>query len=902
MKKRVFLFILSCLLLSAMALAFSACGKVECTVSFMVDDAVYATITTDGKEALKMPGDPAKEGLVFDGWYWDKDSWQKPFTAGSLLDAPLSETLTVYARFKEKPLSGTEISAPGYTVDGKSYSISVPSTTEQYSFIDVIYTANDTDFTVCTDMECTNSIPSKTTQLVRGDNVFYILVTNGKLVDVYTFTVRRRPVYTVSFQTNGSAIPSMEVDEGSLITEPPAPTREGYTFTGWNFDFSAPITGNTVITANWRANTYTVTLDAAGSSVSETTQIVTFGAYVNLPVPTKEYYKFLGWYHGDTKVEGAWRIASDVTLTARWLSCFKITSDGTITGLREFDETLTDLVIPRKIDDITVTIIGARAFYGCTGLATIIIPSSVTYIGWAAFYGCTSLTSVTIPDDITHIGEDAFYNCPIESATIPALACSFVVNKALKTVLITSGTRIGGNAFSNCKNLTSITIPNSVTSIGDNVFYGCANLMSITVDEGNTKYHSAGNCLIETATRILIAGCKTSIIPMDGSVTSIGNYAFYGCTSLTSITIPDSVTSIGWLAFNGCMSLTSIKVDEKNTEYHSEGNCLIETATKTLIVGCKTSIIPTDGSVTSIGNYAFLNCTSLTSIAIPNSVTSIEADAFYGCTSLTSITIPNSVTSIGDFAFYGCTSLTSIIIGNGLTSIGSQAFDDCFRLVEVYNLSTLTIKKGSDANGYVGRYALVIHTSLSEKSNLFTDENGFAFYEDGENCYLLGYTGNETVLILPQSCHGKKYAIYQYAFYNCTSLTSITLPNGVTSIGGYVFCGCMSLTSIAIPNSVTSIGDYAFCGCMSLTSIAIPNSVTSIGNYAFSGCTNLTSITISDSVTSIKSWAFSGCTSLTSIHFQGTKAEWNQINKRDGWNYNTGNYTVHCTDGDIAKQ
>ena len=629
MKKRVFLFVLSCLLLSAMALAFSACGKVECTVSFMVDDAVYATITTDGKEALKMPGDPAKEGLVFDGWYWDKDSWQKPFTAGSLLDVPLSETLTVYARFKEKPLSGTEISAPGYTVDGKSYSISVPSTTEQYSFIDVIHTANDADFTVCTDMECTNLIPSKTTQLVRGDNVFYILVTNGKLVDVYTFTVRRRPVYTVSFQTNGSAIPSQDVEEGSFATMPTQPTREGYVFAKWAFDFSTPITDNTVITAVWAGDTYIITLDAAGGNVSETTQTVTFDAEVNLPVPTKEFYQFLGWYYGETKIEGAWRIASDVTLTARWLCYFKVTSDGVLSKLTDFAKAQTNLVIPHEIDGIAVT-------------------------------------------------------------------------------------SIGSSAFQNCTNLTSVTIPNSVTSIGYSAFNSCTNLTSVTI----------GN-----------------------SVTSIGEYAFYKCTSLTSITIPNSVTSIGNEAFSDCTNLTGVYITD-------------------LAAWCKISFSSYQSNPLYYADNLYLNGDLVKNLVIPDSVTSIRYSAFYSCTNLTSITIPDSVTSIGWYAFYGC-----------------------------------------------------------------------------------------------------------------TSLTSVTIPNSVTSIGDYTFCECTSLTSVNIPNGVTSIRYSAFSGCTSLTSVIIPDSVTSIGEYAFRGCTSLTNIT-----------------------FQGTMAQWNQISKGSYWNYNTGNYTVHCTDGDVAKQ
>lgn len=248
--------------------------------------------------------------------------------------------------------------------------------------------------------------------------------------------------------------------------------------------------------------------------------------------------------------------------------------------------------------------------------------------------GCSDSIITPFGKDVVSIGNYSFYYCSgLTSISIPGNIIS-----------------IGDYAFGVCTALTSVTISNSVTSIGENAFSICISLESVTIPN---------------------------------SVTSIGYGAFESCYSLKSITIPNSVTSIGENAFGSCSGLENINVAVENTKYRSVENCVIEIATNTLIFGCKNSVIPTGGSVTTIGNYAFNGCSGLTSITIPNSVTSIGNLAFSNCVGLTSITIPNSVTSIGSTAFGWCKRLTNITIPDSVTTIGSNAFFDCRKLASV---------------------------------------------------------------------------------------------------------------------------------------------------------------------------------------------------------------------------
>ena len=454
-------------------------------------------------------------------------------------------------------------------------------------------------------------------------------------------------------------------------------------------------------------------------------------------------------------------------------------------------------------DDIEL--IAGGAFYNCSALTSVTIGNSVSNIGNYVFYKCSGLTSVTIGNSVTNIGNYAFRECSeLTSITIP-----------------NSVTSIGGYAFQDCSKLTSVTIPDSVISIENYTFYNCSALTSITIPDNVTSVGSYA-----------FAGCSAlTSITIPNNVTSIGSYAFAVCSALTSVTIPNSVTSIGDYAFSGCSVLKDITLNSNSIvskTYTSDKNIksIFGAQVKKFIIG---------GDVTSIGNYAFYNCSKLTSVTIPNSVKTIGDHTFYNCSALTSVTIPNSVKTIGDHAFYNCSALTSVTVGNGVTSIGVNAFQNCSALTSVH-ISDIAAWCAISFSGSLSNpllYAKHLYVNDTEIIDL----------------------------VIPDSVTG----IGNYAFHNCSALTSVTIPNSVTSIGGSVFSGCSGLTSVTIPNSVTSIGGSAFSECSTLIRVTIPNGVTSIGNYTFYNCSALTSVTIPNSVTSIGDYAFNNCSKLTSV-------------------------------------
>ena len=466
---------------------------------------------------------------------------------------------------------------------------------------------------------------------------------------------------------------------------------------------------------------------------------------------------------------------------------------------------------------------------------SVVIPASVTYnneeysvisIGYRAFYNCKNLTSVTIPNSVTDIRGDAFSYC-----------------SSLSSVTIGNGvTNIGSNAFLECENLTSVRISDLAA--------WCTILFERGINQGeNTQYanplYYAGNLYLNNTL------VDDLVIP--NGVTEIGFQAFAYCTSITSVTISEGVTSLGKGAFLGCSNLSSI-------------------------------ILPT--SLINLGTYTFSGCTGLTSIEIPDGVTSIGEGAFSGCGGLTAVTIPNSVTYIGYEAFAYCRNLTSFT-NHAATP---QSMDTpCFTMVTLANATLYvpaesialynaypnwaqfgTIKAIGDdstscvvASGTCGTQGDNLTWTLTCDSVLTI--SGTGEMEDYTSITdIPWYTNRES--IKSAIIEDGVTSIGDYAFYNCVNLTSIEIPNNVTSIGDRAFVFCSGLTSLNIPDGVTSIGNEAFTQCTGLTSVTIPNSVMSIGNYAFSYCGNLFSITIPSSVTSIGENVFYHCKGINTIN------------------------------------
>ena len=477
-----------------------------------------------------------------------------------------------------------------------------------------------------------------------------------------------------------------------------------------------------------------------------------------------------------------------------------------------------------------VTSIGDYAFFGYPYLSEVTIPNSVKSIGDYAFFQCEALTNITIPSSVTSIGDQVFTLCStLTGITVSESNPSYssdngvlfdkgkeelihypVGNGRTSYAIPNTVTLIGEFAFRECKYLTDITIPDSVKTIGTKAFQGCIGLKGITIPDSVT---SVGDGTFQSCSYLVS-------VTIPNSLKSISKYMFSNCSYLVSVTIPDSVETIGESAFSECKSLTNTTIPD---------------------------------SVETIGEYAFYYCESMTKITIPDSVKNIGGSAFRNCESVTEVTIGNSVETIGEYAFRNCKSMTEITIGSSVTSIGNGAFLYCDNIREVVNYSSLNIVAGKTDYENIGRNAYFVHTPSSERPYTKVQSNyptaSQVTIPDSVtsigNSVFLNCKSLESVTI-PDSVT----SIGENAFSGCTSLTGITVSESnpsYSSDGGVLFDKDKDALiqypvgndskSYVIPDSVTSIEDFAFYGCTSITSITFPDSVSSVGYAAFYGCT-----------------------------------------------------------------
>ena len=569
----------------------------------------------------------------------------------------------------------------------------------------------------------------------------------------------------------------------------------------------------------------------------------------------------------------------------------------------------------------TLTSIKKYAFYGCSDLVSVDIPNSVTFIGENAFRECTGLTSVFIPSGVSSISEGTFRGCTsLASVDLPYLFeigdyAFYHCNSLNDLVIPNSVVSIGTYAFESCSSLTSVTIPSSVNTIGQYAFDACPQMTSVTINsnaivsDSYSHYHNLGN----------VFGDYNRSFIFGSNVTSIGAFAFSGCTRMTSVTIPSSVTLIEYSAFENCSGLNRVQISDMNAWYaidfsNAYANPLYY-ADHFYVNTNEVVNLTVTSNISEIKDYAFVGFIGLHSVNIGNNVTSIGYQAFKNCSSLNSVTIGSSVNTIEDEAFRNCSSLASITIPNNVTSIGTDAFKDCT------NLTSVTLNNSE--------IAAAIYTASNNLKNIFGEQvhsYTFGSYVSSIGQYACyGCTGL-TSLTIPYSVS----FIRTNAFYGCTGLTSVTfqgtpllfesqafgdctgltrvninnladwcgtifegiksnplssahhlylnnsevinlnIPNNVTSVGQYAFYGCSSLQSVVFPDNVTSIGISSFSHCTGLNALDIPSTITSIGDYAFKNCTGLASLTLPSNMSSISYGVFYNCTGLTEIHVGAT--------------------------------
>ena len=884
MKKKSLLSML--ILIVGLAFIFTGCGgnneEQKYNIYFYNDTAIYQTIETKGNELINMPENPTKTNYNFGGWFIDKDIWQQPFSYNYLLTNPITSNLNVYAKWEfikgsDEELQGTQAKFENFTNKGNdTFYIKVLNSTATLNFSDIVKTNSTSKWQLCTDIQATQTIPSKVATLNAGDNTYYILVTDkSDNVKLYTMQIRRNELYRVEFNSlGGSTIEDQIIEEDSKATMPTTPIKTGYNFKNWDFDFNTPITQNIIITASWQAKNYNIIYHGNNGTTNTITQTATYDSIIYIKDRTTFNYNGYSFIKWNTKADGT-------GTTYRFFDEFRYTIDGDLDLYAIYD--IVNYSISYYLDGGEVIQKNPKSYNVETETITLNTPTKTGYnfMGW--------FTESTFDNKIESVEKGSTGNLTLYAKWEA---------KTFKIQLIVDGGECDKSfVIATYYQHLDLPVPTkenyefkywySVDSLDSTETSG----IIFSADNDNTVWAHEDIYFLKAKWATIYLYSSNTIIGLtdygktlsnitipneidNNLINSIGNEAFNNNPNLISLTIPETIVNFGTRAFANLNNLEYLYYNAKHAQnLNSSSNIFfdlgIENKNVKVVFGDSVEYIPdylfyvnvkdsiwwpgvksiTIGkNVIEIGINSFERCKHLTEIIFDENskLNTIGYSAFKDCVNLNLIKLPESVLNIDNSAFSGCESITSMVLPNTIINIGDYAFQNCKALKSIN-----------------------IPTSIS--------------------------------------------VINSYIFENCEALTYIAIPNNITEIGNYVFNGCNSLTKIdflgtiedwimidegyewksnsaqlfinglnwdeyispdlVIPNGITKIGEDKFSSRTDLTSVAIPDTCISINGAAFKNCSALKYVIISNVLTTIDHGAFISCSSLRKIYFIGIESE-----------------------------
>lgn len=749
------------------------------------------------------------------------------------------------------------------TVEDNSAYGKVSNSTVEFDFNNEISLPSNGSFVLSLDKQGNEIIDSGKLALNVGDNEVYILQKeDGETVKVYSVNVRRKPVYTVEFFNGEQRFYSHSVEEDGHLSAPAdEPTKNGYDFSGWDFNFSNPITDNERITAKWTARTdtgykieyYFENVNDNGFSINTAlTEGLTGKTDSDITVTPKTFENFT-FYAENSVLSGTISAENVLVLKVYYnRNTYNVSYNGNGGVLQSGQESQTlkiggtenaptylrngyhfdgwtksvdsvtkDVSYVAKWKDIFVLsngVITGLTPYGKT-LTEILIPEqidgvTITEIGYMSFFDCDTVRTIEIPDSVITIADHSFYYSDMLS--------KIVIGKNVES--------IGENAFQYCYKIVEIINKSNLIIEKGSENHGEIGLYALSVTNKNDVYvnkfitdQNGFVVFVDGEKKILVGyvGSENNLV-LPNDITEIYQGAFTNQYNLKTVVLPNSLTKIGDRPFYNCSAIEYSVIG--NAKYlGNEQNPYLYLAK---VTDDKIESFTVPNGCRFIAHSAFYDCSALTSVEISSSVLEIGAGAFTGCSSLSSIKLPNGLKTIGNNAFMNCYKLISIEIPESVENVGDLAFNACYRLVEVANRSNCITASNVDGEGlYRFPFALnIVNGNETFVSKISIDSDGFVVFTDGDDKILVSYVGDKTEIILP--------------------------------------------------SDITAINKYAFLGLSSIVSVEIPKSVTEIGFYGFKDCS-----------------------SLQTIKFTGSVAEWNVITKGLSWKYGVIATEINCSDG-----